>query len=867
MHSQVNIGADLNLFGWRLDEFYQKLGETPVAYEDRDQMKTQKSVLHCETANPSFRIKITENMAEGNRKKNAQFHGICAQGTLPELFFGMHHAYFIEGQRLCRTDEEFRAKIEPFMPMVDEDGNFSFKIGRNNMSEFYYQVLPKLEEMAEIEESNPERFQSYLPPEVHFVFYLDAPDGDAVCRIMARYGERTFPVIGRQKEKTENWRDLNTEERIAFRARQWLPYVNEKLGELNCGRDEEKVFRLMGEGVEELMTLGEVQCTNRFRARRVVHHVKVSVGVSVSEGMLNLDITTDDIPRDELLDILNSYRRKQRYHRLKDGSYVELEDHSLEMLAELMDSMQMKPKEFVAGKMHLPLYRSLYLNKMLEENEEIYSDRDSHFRKIVKEFKTVEDADYEIPSSLSRIMRNYQKNGYKWMRTLSERQFGGILADDMGLGKTLQMIAVLLAAKLENTAEHVVSLVVSPASLVFNWGEELARFAPELKVCLVTGTQADRQEMIAAYQEYDVLVTSYDLLKRDIHFYEECQFDYQVIDEAQYIKNHTIAAAKAVKVIKSTHRFALTGTPIENRLSELWSIFDYLMPGFLYTYESFRKEMETPIAKHQDEQALARLQKMTAPFILRRRKEDVLKDLPEKLEEVRYVRLEGEQQKLYDGQVLHMQAMLAEQSGEDFNRQKLLLLAELTHLRQICCDPALCFEQYQGEAAKLEACLELIKTAIDGGHRILLFSQFTSMLEILKQRLTKEGVDYYTITGATPKEERLQLVKRFNTGSVPVFLISLKAGGVGLNLTGADVVIHYDPWWNLAAQNQATDRAHRIGQTKKVTVYKLIAKNTVEEKILKLQETKKDLADQVINGTGAGLSGMSKEELLELLEM
>ena len=615
------------------------------------------------------------------------------------------------------------------------------------------------------------------------------------------------------------------------------------------------------------MTMGEVQCTDRFRARRVVHHVKVSVGVSVSEGMLNLDISTDDIPQDELLDILNSYRRKQRYHRLKDGSYVELEDHSLEMLAELMDSMQMRPKDFVTGKMHLPLYRSLYLNKMLEENEEIYSDRDSHFRKIVKEFKTVEDADYEISSSLSRIMRNYQKNGYKWMRTLAERQFGGILADDMGLGKTLQMISVLLAARQENKEEHIVSLVVSPASLVFNWGEELARFAPELKVCLVTGMQTERQKLIASYQEYDVLVTSYDLLKRDIHFYEECRFAYQVIDEAQYIKNHTIAAAKAVKVIKSVHRFALTGTPIENRLSELWSIFDYLMPGFLYSYETFRKELEIPIAKHQDEQALARLQKMTAPFILRRRKEDVLKDLPEKLEEVRYVRLEGEQQKLYDGQVVHIQTMLAEQSGEDFNRKKLQLLAELTHLRQICCDPALCFEQYQGDAAKLEACLELVKSAIDGGHRILLFSQFTSMLEILKQRLIGEGIDYYTITGATSKEERIRLVKKFNSGDVPIFLISLKAGGVGLNLTGADVVIHYDPWWNLAAQNQATDRAHRIGQTKKVTVYKLIAKNTVEEKILKLQETKRDLADQVINGARTSLSSMSKEELLELLEM
>ena len=472
-----------------------------------------------------------------------------------------------------------------------------------------------------------------------------------------------------------------------------------------------------------------------------------------------------------------------------------------------------------------------------------------------------------VPKTVHATLRPYQKDGYTWLNYMQKLGFGACLADDMGLGKTLQMISVLLAARQENKEEHIVSLVVSPASLVFNWGEELARFAPELKVCLVTGMQTERQKLIASYQEYDVLVTSYDLLKRDIHFYEECRFAYQVIDEAQYIKNHTIAAAKAVKVIKSVHRFALTGTPIENRLSELWSIFDYLMPGFLYSYETFRKELEIPIAKHQDEQALARLQKMTAPFILRRRKEDVLKDLPEKLEEVRYVRLEGEQQKLYDGQVVHIQTMLAEQSGEDFNRKKLQLLAELTHLRQICCDPALCFEQYQGDAAKLEACLELVKSAIDGGHRILLFSQFTSMLEILKQRLIGEGIDYYTITGATPKEERIRLVKKFNSGDVPIFLISLKAGGVGLNLTGADVVIHYDPWWNLAAQNQATDRAHRIGQTKKVTVYKLIAKNTVEEKILKLQETKRDLADQVINGAGTSLSSMSKEELLELLEM
>ena len=402
---------------------------------------------------------------------------------------------------------------------------------------------------------------------------------------------------------------------------------------------------------------------------------------------------------------------------------------------------------------------------------------------------------------------------------------------------------------------------------MFNWGEEFARFAPELKVTLVTGGQDARKELLEEWKDSDVLVTSYDLLRRDIALYEEKEFRYQVIDEAQYIKNHATAASKAVKVIKSRTRYALTGTPIENRLSELWSIFDYLMPGFLYGYDVFRREIESPVVKHQDEEAMERLKKMVSPFILRRVKEDVLKDLPEKLEETRYVRFESGQQKLYDAQVLKLRESIESGGQEEFNKNRFRILAEITKLRQICCDPALCFENYDKGAAKAEACIDLVRSAIEGGHRILLFSQFTSMLDILKRELDSAEISYYVITGSTPKQERLELVKKFNKGDTPLFLISLKAGGVGLNLTGADVVIHYDPWWNVAAQNQATDRAHRIGQTKKVTVYKLIAKNTIEEKIQKLQETKKNLADQVIGGETGQLGGMSREDLLELLEL
>jgi len=685
--------------------------------------------------------------------------------------------------------------------------------------------------------------------------------------VSARYGDKEVSVLEgirmRHEGELESFRDASREEEILYQVLQWIPVIDWEKEELHCDGDEEQIYQVMEHGTERLMELGEVRCTKRFLNLHAIRRVKLSVGVSVSSGLLDLDIQTEDVPADELLDILNSYRKKKRYYRLKNGSFVNMEDSSLAMLAEMLDAMHLKPKELLKGRMHLPMYRTLYLDKMLEEHEEVYSNRDSRFREVVKGFKTIKDADYEEPASLSKIMRKYQKNGYKWLRTLESWQFGGILADDMGLGKTLQAVAVLLAAKEERREGP--SLVVAPASLVFNWGEEFIRFSPELKVSLIVGNQEERQAKIAVYQDYDVLVTSYDLLKRDIGFYEEIQFYYQIIDEAQYIKNHTTAAAKAVKVIHSRIRYALTGTPIENRLSELWSIFDYLMPGFLYGYDVFKREIETPIVKNNDEVAMNRLQKMVSPFILRRVKEDVLKDLPEKLEEARYVRFGSEQQKLYDAQVLHMKEDIARQDDAEFNKNKMLILAELTRLRQICCDPSLCFDNYKGETAKLEACLQLIQSAVDGGHRMLVFSQFTSMLEILKNRLEESGISYYMITGSTSKEKRLQLVKEFNEGNVSVFLISLKAGGVGLNLIGADVVIHYDPWWNQAVQNQATDRAHRIGQTKKVTVYKLIVKDTIEEKIQKLQETKKNLADRIVGGETAQLGSLGREEILELL--
>ncbi|MDE6622147.1 MAG: SNF2 helicase associated domain-containing protein, partial [Lachnospiraceae bacterium] len=710
--------SDFELYGWRLDQFCEMMEGSSIEYEDKVYAKKGKTLLTCKEGTP----KLTMQIRKTKLGKKKEFHGIDVSCSMPEFYIGTTNACYIADDILYRTDIEVTNKIRPLLDLAD-GGQITFQIGRTKLTNFYYSMLPQLEEVFTVMEEDSEEIQKYLPPEVVFLFYLDAADGDITCRVTAKYGEKECSVIDTVLTEPgtvyyESFRLEGREREIYFLTRQIFPYVDEARGLFCCHCEEDSIYEVLNSGVERLAALGEVRCTGAFKNLNIVRKMRMSVGVSVSSGLLDLEIDTENISREELLDVLKGYNLRKKYYRLKNGDFVNLEDENLQMLKELMDTMHLPPKEFIKGKIHLPIYRTLYLDKLLEEKEGLYTNRDHTFREMVKNFKTISDADYEVPTSLKRIMRGYQKNGFKWLKTLESCQFGGILADDMGLGKTIQAISFLLSEK----KKGVTTLVVAPASLVFNWGEEFERFGSELKVQLITGDQQERQKKIEDYRDYDVSVTSYDLLRRDIAFYEGRKFTYEIIDEAQYIKNHTTAAAKAVKVIDSQMRIALTGTPIENRLSELWSIFDYLMPGFLYSYEVFKRELETPITKYDDKDAMARLQRMVGPFIMRRLKADVLKDLPDKLEEVRYVKFEKAQQTAYDAQVVHMQEMLAKQDDDDFNRNKMKVLAELTRLRQICCDPGLCFDNYKGEAAKLDSCIELVQSAMDGGHKMLLFS-------------------------------------------------------------------------------------------------------------------------------------------------
>ncbi|MBD5526345.1 MAG: DEAD/DEAH box helicase family protein [Lachnospiraceae bacterium] len=779
-------------------------------------------------------------------------------------FYATHSVFTFQDGLIYRESTEELSPIQDFLSCLPELPGSAFYVDKSDIPVFCRELLPLLEKHYECERIDFNESDYGVEP-VSFEIYLDAPQKDFItCKVYAVYGERKFEVYTRDEERSG--RDAVKEIQIGNTVASYCNAYDEKEHAMVIAGDEDKIYELLTAGIPRLQALGDVYVSDALKKIRVVYSGKVEVGVSLSEDLLELTMHTDELSREELIEILSKYDRKKKYFRLKNGSFILAEDEGLQTLLNLRQDLNLTDAQLRKETVTLPKYRSLYLDHELQESRDVSTIRNKAFQELIRNMKSADENDFEVPASLESTLRPYQVTGFTWLKTLYHNGFGGILADDMGLGKTLQTIAFLLSEYLEaKFTDNRRVLIVTPASLVFNWKNEFSLFAPGLPVKMVTGSAAERQELIRGAQSRDILITSYELLKRDLEAYEGISFFCQIIDEAQYIKNHNTQAARAVKMIASECRFALTGTPIENRLSELWSIFDYLMPGLLYGYQRFRTEIEIPVVQNQDEAAMNRLQKMVRPFILRRLKKDVLTDLPDKLEKCMYANMEGEQQKLYYAHVQRIRMMLDKQSDEEFKTAKIQILSELTKLRQLCCDPALIYENYESPSAKSAMCIDLIQNAVAGGHKVLLFSQFTSMLENLQAKLKEEGISYYVLTGSTPKEQRLKLVENFNRDETNVFCISLKAGGTGLNLTAADIVIHFDPWWNLAVQNQATDRAHRIGQTNVVNVYKLIMKDTIEENILKLQARKKELAEQVLSGEDLGSGSFTKEELLELL--
>ena len=739
------------------------------------------------------------------------------------------------------------------------------QFSKKTVAKFAHNILPKFEQTKFILVSGTDELKAILPPEAHFLFKLDYRVGSILCVARVQYGDAQYEL--NQGYTEEDRRDVEKE------TAAWK-HINTYFSDYQHGRyvlsneDSDVVQAFLDDGINELKRLGEVQITANFRSllKGIKINLDVGVGINLTNELLDIDLADQKMSWEDIQAALKAYQEKRKYFVLKNGMLAKAEQPTIEQLAQTLHDLGISFKDFIHGKLHLPAYRAFYFAKQMKAANALHFSTNESFNTLINDLAKNQLKQNQIPVSLQNILRPYQKIGFNWLSTIVNYKFGGLLADEMGLGKTLQIISLLLARK-EKMQNQLPSLIVAPASVIYNWQAEVKKFAPSLNVALLDGTKKERERLLLDAKKYNLLISSYQSLNRDLEAYQNLIFDVEVIDEAQNIKNQQSVTTKTVKVIKAHHKLALTGTPIENKLSELWSIFDYLMPGFLGSYPDFRKKYELPIVKEQDKEAEDQLANMIIPFILRRLKKDVLRDLPDKDEEIVPVKMNKKQADLYNMQTQKIIAQLNGQGDEDFKRSRFQILAQITKLREICCDPHLLYENYHGKSNKLIATIELIKNNLANGHKILLFSQFTAMLDILHENLARLRLPLFTITGSIPKTKRQEQVQKFNQMAQPgVFLISLKAGGTGINLTGADVVIHYDPWWNLAAEKQATDRAHRIGQKHSVKIYKMVTEDSIEERIIALQQKKAELADIILQNDQIADATMSKDDLIKILK-
>lgn len=764
------------------------------------------------------------------------------------------------GRKLLKLPSQKGAAIKPLYNLFPPD-NLSFDKEHKIVLNFedglefmknYFSFIKKGWKVS----VSPELESKIKVSDLKVKVYFDSAEGGILAKIKYCYGEDDLVT-----EDDYVTRDWTKEAQI---ENHFLTFGFEQIeDDTYFLDDEDSIYSYVLNGLPFLLENAEVYYSEKFKSFRVRDSVKFKTQVRMNGSSIEFWLGFDDINSEELPDIFEAYSLKKKYHRLKDGSILLLDNEELKKAYEIAQKLEISNKDLKKGQKVLSKFKSLYLNELLE-NSNIESKKSEEFAQLVERFRNIKEAEVNIPQNLQNVLREYQKFSVMWLSHLYQNGFGGILADDMGLGKTLQVLAFIEANK-DKLLES--CLIVAPTSLIYNWEQEIKRFTPSLRAIVIDGTPKKRNEMIERVKDFDIVITSYPLLKRDIELYKDIHFSVCIIDEAQHIKNPLSLSAEVVKSIKASCCFALTGTPLENSLAELWSIFDFVLPGYLGSYNRFSERFEKPIVKNNDSSVLEDLRKMISPFVLRRLKSEVLNELPEKIETQIMVEMTQEQEKVYKLYLTRAKKEIEDEINKNgFEKSQIKIFSILTRLRQICSHPSLFIEDYNDSSGKLELLEEILSDSIEAGHRAIIFSQWTEMLSIIKERVTRMSLDYFYLDGSTKAEDRMEMINRFNSGEKKLFLISLKAGGFGLNLTGADVVIHYDLWWNPAVEDQATDRAYRIGQDKAVQVFKLITRGTIEEKIYELQQKKKHLFDSVITPNQTFLSKLTQEEIMEILE-
>ncbi len=749
---------------------------------------------------------------------------------------GNYGLYLLQDKKVYKGNIQYANMMEPLLQTLNNQE--PLEISESLLLQFYNQILKQMGSYVTLEGDVMEKL---INTGFHLKLHLDIDDkGTPFFKFFKQTNDEIHYLL--------NEDSIMTPEvvKVSDILMQHIKKSNDNIHYIGDTHDDFYVF--VNNVIPAISEFVEIYVSDKVKAIRLKRIRTMNVGVAYNHGLLELDISLDNYNIKEIKEIINEYREKRKFYRLKDGSFLGLEDQNIAQLVEMLDDLGVQE---VQEKMYLDTYKSLYINKRSEEHGAIQFKKDKSYVELIDAIEDIKSSKINIPPQLDNILRDYQKFGYQWLKTMQNYKFGAILADDMGIGKTLQVLALFEKGTLPN-------IVICPSSILFNWKNEITKFTPYLNALVVTGNAQQRKQLISEINNYDIIITSYDYLKRDIDLYENMKFHYQILDEAQYIKNYNTKNAVSVKQLTSTYRLALTGTPIENSLAELWSIMDFLMPNYLGEYHAFKRNYEIPIVKENDIHKQKRLTNLIAPFILRRMKKEVVKELPDKIETDVIVEFSEQEKQVYLSNVLEMKSRLKK------DENKIHVLGMLTKLRQICNDVRLVYENVEGISSKMTACLDIIEQSIKTNKKVLLFSQFTSLLDLVKHELDSRHIKYYYLKGETSKILRQEMASSFNEDDTQVFLISLKAGGTGLNLTGAEVVIHFDPWWNISAQNQASDRAYRIGQDKVVQVFKLIMKDSIEEKILNIQQSKKQLSDAIIDENHVNILNMTTEEIMDL---
>ncbi|WP_175989251.1 DEAD/DEAH box helicase [Bacillus sp. Marseille-Q1617] len=815
-----------------------KVSDVKVKLKDKQFYDIQQS-------KKTLPLKFDFNVSEGS-KYTLRILGLSGMVLLKP------YNSILYGGKLFELNETDCSRLAELKAMLDESKTDEIAIPKDKISFFLEKVAPHLKKLGEVSISKTLSDQ-YMNTPLVAKLYLDRVNNKLLAGLEFQYDHIVINPLEDHEMPTGSLviRDIEKEELILSHM-EGSSFARTEGGYFL--HNEELEFDFLYYQLPKLEKIARIYATTAVRNRIFRGNAKPQIRVKVKRertNWLEFKFEMDGIAERDVYELLSALEEKRKYYRLPNGSLMSLETREAHEIERFLQRAEVNPTSLANG-LELPMNQCLELLDHVDGSQGFKIEKS--FREFLATLRNPDSLEFKVPVNLADTLRDYQKRGYQWLKTLAHYGFGGILADDMGLGKTLQSIAFIQSIMNEIRGEQAPALIVCPSSLTYNWLSEFTKFTPGIEAMVLDGNKTNRKRLQADISKVDVVITSYPIVRRDIHWIENQNFSAVFYDEAQAFKNPVTQTARAVKKIQASHRFALTGTPVENSIEELWSIYHVVFPQLFLGLKEYSQLTRKTINR--------RIQ----PFMLRRVKEDVLDELPEKIETRETVELLPDQKKLYAAYLAKLRHDTLKHLDKDtLRKNKIKILAGITRLRQLCCHPALFVDGYKGGSAKMEHLLEILQEANHSGRRVLIFSQFTSMLQLIGRELAQKNASFFYLDGETPSEERLNLCNRYNKGERDIFLISLKAGGTGLNLHSADTVILYDTWWNPAVEEQAADRAHRMGQENVVQVIKLVAKGTIEEKINELQEKKRSMIEEIIDPAEGKGNYLSERDIKEIL--